>query len=265
MKPRLSMIICLILVMALTVGCKRNPDDDQVRAGFAGAGLGAVAGLALGAMAGDAAMGAAVGATMGATSGVAYEYDSRRADRRNNEMVAAITTNQQAGTAQAAPTPQNETVAQSGKRHLDDFLGEWNISAWALRGDGTKISGTGKGKVIMDTKESARFSLSDLDVDGVTHDVDASAVLGYSERNGFTLECTSSAYQGTRKYVGEYIPQSNEYNFYPTDAASSTGTTGVVRSNIKTVIKASANMISINTFSMIDGAEVNIQSYRFTK
>lgn len=262
MKLRLSVVICLILTMVLTVGCKRNPDDDQVRAGIAGAGLGAVAGLALGAMVGEPGMGAAAGAIAGGASGVAYEYDSRRADRRNNEMVAAITANQQ---TQVAAAQSNETVAQSGKRHLDDFLGEWNINAWAMRGDGTKVSGTGKGKVIMETKESARFTLSDLTVDGVSRDVDGIAVLGYSERNGFTLECTSSAYQGARKYVGEYIPQNNEYNFYPTDTASNNGATGVIRSNVKMVIKASANMISINTFSMVEGAEVNIQSYRFTK
>ena len=245
--------------MALPVGCKRNPDDDQVRAGVAGAGVGAVAGLALGAIAGDAAMGAKLGAVAGGTSGVAYEYDSRRADRRNKELTTAIAANQQGA------VPQGETVAQTGTRHLDDFLGEWNISAWAMKGDGTKLNGTGKAKVVMDTKESARFTITDIKAEGSDQTFDGSALLGYSEKNGFTLENSSSAYTEARKYVGEYLPEKNAYNFYPTDASSNTGATGITRSNIRLEVRASGNMITINTYSMIDGQEIQIQSYRFTK
>lgn len=265
MKFKIAIVVCLILSMCLSAGCRKNP-DDQMHGAVAGAGLGAITGLALGALVGEPGMGAATGAIAGGASGVWYEYDSNRQDRRNRELAAAITAGQQ-GNQQAVQqtAPQGETVAQSGTRHLEDFLGEWNISAWVMRGDGTKLTGSGKAKVVMESREIARFTFIDIVAEGVTQDIDGGAVLGYSERNGFTLECTSTAYEGTRKYVGEYIPQNNEYNFYPVDAASNTGTTGIVRSNIKLVVRASANMLSINTFSMIEGEEVNIQSYRFTK
>jgi len=257
MKSRL-LILCLALTVVLSFGCRKNNPDGQVHGTAAGAGLGAIAGLALGAIAGDAALGAKVGAVAGATSGTAYEYDSRRQDRRNKELTTAIAGNQ----AAAQPT---ETVADTGKRHLDDFLGEWNISAWAMKGDGTKLNGSGKAKVVMDTKESARFTLTDIKADGVDGDYDGTALLGYSDKNGFSLECTSSTYEGTRKYVGEYLPEKNVYNFYPSSGGSETGTTGVIRSNIKVEVRPSGNMISIATYSMIEGQEVQIQSYRFTK
>jgi len=260
MNVKLSIVICLILTTALAFGCKRNA-DDQMHGTAAGAGLGAITGLALGALAGDAAMGAAVGAVAGASSGTAYEYDSRRQDRRNKELATAISSNQQV--AQAAP--QNETVAQSGTRHLEDFLGEWNISAWAMNGDGSKINGTGKAKVVMESKESAKFTMTDLKAEGNDKTFEGSAALAYSDKNGFSLSCSSSAYSGTRTYVGEYLPQENTYNFFPVDAASTTGSTGVIRSNVKVEARATGNMLSINTYSMIDGKETQIQSYRFTK
>ncbi|MGL1862769.1 MAG: hypothetical protein OCC46_09645 [Pseudodesulfovibrio sp.] len=247
-----------ILITACLAGCTTTEGGSEARrgAGYGAAG-GAVLGLALGATTGNgsyALAGAAAGAIAGGAAGGMYMYDQSRDDKRTKMLADSL------GGAQ-----KGETVETAGKRHLDDFLGEWNISAWAMRADGTKINGTGKAKVIMDTKESAQFSFIDIVAEGVTQDVDGGAVLGYSEQNGFTLACTSTVYSGTRNYVGEYVPQNNEYNFYPVNAASEAGSTGVVRSNIKLTVRASGNMISIATFSMIDGQEVQIQSYRFTK
>lgn len=257
MNSRKTLIPFLIIAMLAFMGCRNQ--DGQVHGAAAGAGLGAVTGLALGALVGEAGLGAATGAIAGAASGAAYEYDQSRQERRNREVVTAVSGNQQG--QQAAP---QETVAQSGTRHLEDFLGNWNVSAWAQKGDGTKISGGGTAKVVMESKEVASMMFDDIKAEGVDGVFDGKAVLSYSN-GGFRLECSSTAYEGTRQYVGEYLPASNTYNFFPVQAGNETGATGVIRSNVKIVIKPAGNLISIDTFSMIDGKETQIQSYRFTK
>ena len=112
----------LIALLILVCGCETPEGESAKRGAKYGAIGGAALGLGLGALTGDAelaARGAAAGAMVGAASGAMYEYDQHREDNRTEVMADAI------GGARAG-----ETVDDAGKRHLEDFIGEWNINIW---------------------------------------------------------------------------------------------------------------------------------------
>ena len=93
-----------------------------------------------------------------------------------------------------------------------------------------------------------------------------SSVITYSANSGFSIENQFSATEGTRRYVGEYIPADNAYNFYPSQNIEGETVTGVIRSNVRFQLRASSpNLVVAETFAMVDGKEVQLQQYRFTR
>ena len=88
----------------------------------------------------------------------------------------------------------------------------------------------------------------------------------YSPDSGFVIENQFTGIQGTRRFVGEYIPADNAYNFYPSQTIDGETVTGVIRSNVRIQLRASSpNLVVAESFAMVDGKEVQLQQYRFTR
>jgi hypothetical protein len=252
-------VFSLVLTISLLGGCANTPEGESARrgAGYGAAG-GAVMGLALGAITGNAgfaAAGASAGAVAGGAAGAMYEYDQHREDNRTRMMAEAI------GGAR-----KGETVDGAGKRHLDDFIGDWNINAWALGTDDKKITATGSAKGVLESKTKASIKYSDLKSPNYETVLSGELIMHYDEKNGFSLENRFSSQQQSLTFVGEYIPDGNRYNYYATGGDGGESVSGIIRSNLRVEIRVSGNNMWVaETFTFIDGEEVMIQSYRFTR
>ncbi|WP_455212670.1 hypothetical protein [Kaarinaea lacus] len=250
--------VCLALSMTLVASCANTQEGESARRGAKyGAAGGALVGLALGAATGSgkvAAAGAVAGAAAGAGAGAMYEYDQSRQDRRTQTLADSI-----------GGAKKGETVDDAGKRHLDDFIGDWNLDIWVLSEDGKKITAKGKAKGVLEAKTKAKIEYQEIKVDGYDDIVTGSSILGYDPQSGFSLENTFSVSGETLKFVGEYVPDGNKYNYYLSGSEGKT-VTGIVRSNVRVEVRiSSSNLWVAETFTLIDGKEVKIQSYRFMK
>lgn len=254
MKSKLTLFLAMIFLSTVVAGCAT--EEGRRGAGIGAAG-GAALGLAMGAMTGDAgfaAAGAAAGAMAGAAAGGMYMYDQSRDDRRTEMLADSI------GGAR-----KGETADDAGKRHLDDFLGDWKLDIWALDAQGNKITATGEAKGVLVSKEAARIDYTEITAAGY-EPISGTSLLTYSQDKGFVLENNFSVTSGARAYAGEYLPAKNAYNFYPSTGKEGETITGVIRSNVRIEMRVSgSNLIVAETYTLQDGKEVMMQSYRFTK
>ena len=257
MKSKVAVVLTMIFLTTLTAGCTTEEGQRTKKGALVGAAGGAVLGLGMGAMTGDggfAAAGAAVGAAAGAAAGGMYMYDQSRDDRRTETMANAI-----------GGANKGETADTAGKRHLDDFLGDWKLDIWVLDAQGNKITASGRAKGVLENKETARIEYSDITASGYDP-ISGLSLLTYSPDKGFVLENKFSATSEARTYAGEYVPDKNAYNFYPSTSKNGETITGVIRSNVRIEIRVSgSNLIVAETYTLQDGKEVMMQSYRFTK
>jgi len=157
-----------------------------------------------------------------------YEYDQHREDNRTKVMADAI------GGAR-----KRETVDDAGKRHLDDFIGDWNINAWAMATDRKKITATRKAKGVLESKTQASIKYNDLKSPTYEPVLSGELIMRYDEKNGFSLENRFSSQQESLTFVGEYIPDGNKYNYYATTGEGSESVSGVIRSNLRVEIRVS--------------------------
>ena len=118
---------------------------------------------------------------------------------------------------------------------------------------------------MLETKTKAKIEYQEIKVDGYEDIVTGSSILGYHPQSGFSLENTFLVSGETLKFVGEYVPDGNKYNYYLSNNEGKT-LTGIVRSNVRVEVRISgSNLWIAQTFTLIDGKEVKIQSYRFMK
>jgi hypothetical protein len=116
-----------------------------------------------------------------------YMYDQSRDDRRTKMLADSI-----------GGAKQGETSDAAGKRHFQDFLGDWNIDIWALNPDGSKLNGSARGKAIMENADSLRLEFSDVHIDGSSQNLTGNASIAYSDKSGFTMETQVQSYRMTR-------------------------------------------------------------------
>jgi hypothetical protein len=248
--------------MSLLAGCADTPEGASARRGAKyGAAGGALLGLTMGALTGDAqlaAAGAVAGAAAGAAGGAMYEYDQSREDRRTQTMADAI------GGAR-----QGETADDAGKRHLDDFLGSWRLDIWAEGPEGKRITARGRARCVLETRERARITYSDLVADGYDQKLSGYTLMDYEPSRGFALEnhfAIDADNLPVRTFVGEYQPAQNRYSYYPTSDTDNQTISGTIRSSIRVEVRTSgSNLFVAETYTMREGKEVMIQSYRFIK
>lgn len=129
-----------------------------------------------------------------------------------------------------------------------------------------RTTASGKAKGVMENKETVRVEYKDIVAPGYGQEMTGFSVFSYSPSKGFSLENKFSVTPEVRTYVGEYIPDKNIYNFYPSTNKEGQTITGVIRSNVRIELRVSgSNFMVAETYTMIDGKEVKMQSYRFTK
>ena len=259
MKSKLIAVLCIGFMLSFIIGCATTEEGSDVKKGVGiGAAGGAVLGLALGAATGEpgfAAAGAAAGAVAGGAAGGMYMYDQSRDDRRTQMLADSI-----------GGAKQGETADDAGKRHLADFTGDWNLNIWALNADGSKINAAGQATATLTGKDVLKIELKNIKAEGIDQVFSGTSVLTYSADSGFVIENQFTGIEGTRRFVGEYLPADNAYNFYPSQTIEGETVTGVIRSNVRIQLRASSpNLVVAETFAMVDGKEAQLQQYRFTR
>jgi surface antigen len=244
--------------MFLITACATEGGQEAAKGAQWGAASGAVLGLALGAITGDEDMmiaGAATGAIAGAAGGAMYEYDQHRDDKRTQALADAIaSSNANVGSTQQMANP------------LEDFIGEWNINAWGLMPDGKKLVATGQGKGLLTARDTARLEYSDIKADDDDQPLNGYAVIHFDEKEGLKLTTYGDDNEVDAEFVGEYTSEQKKYAFYMTGSRHSTSVTGILKTDVRMEIRiAGSNLFIIDTYSLVDGKDTNIQSYRFNK
>ena len=239
---------------------KRKQRKENRKGARKGAAAGAIVGLALGAVAGEAAAGAAVGAAIGGASGMMYDYDQSRQDDRTQMMSGAIA---QSRSGDVAPT---ETVGDVGKRHMQEFLGEWKVEMWGLDENGERITAKGLVSGVSAGENATRILYREIHVDGFDEPLGGGyMLLTYDPGQGFFVENHFSVTDETLKFVGEYLADKNAYNYYLIDNEGAM-TGGILRSSVRLELRISTPSLWVaEAFTHIDGEEVLVQSYRFMK
>jgi len=257
--------VALILTAALGSAQEEQSRKEKRKGRRKGATGGAIVGLTLGAVTGDAKLavaGAAVGGVVGGVSGDMYDYDQSRQDDRTMMIAGAI------GGSQSGDAATGETVGDVGKRHFEDLGGEWKLDIFFVGAEGENKTAVGSARGLAAGDNAVRVLYQDITTEGYDGAVSGYSLLRYEPGQGFFLENSfSSVSDEVLDFVGEYLVDKNTYVFYltnPTDGEMVAG--GILRSNVRVEIRIMGSSLWVaETFTLIDGQEVKVQSYRFTR
>ena len=229
----------MLATILLLNGCATTEEGKAAQSGAVG---GALVGLFVGALTGDeriAARATVAGAAYGATIG----YTQSREDQRTRMIAEAI------GGAKAG-----ETADQAGVRHLQDFLGDWNVAIWVLDENGSRIEATGTALGSTRSQNSVNVDFENIVAKGVDP-FTLSSMASYSENKGFVLSSKIDG-EDAGSFVGEYVAADNKFIFYYT------GADATARIEVRI---ATAGLIISETWMTIDGRDVQIESVRMTR
>ncbi len=226
---------------------------------------GALVGVTLGALTGDASFavkGAVAGAVVGGVSGDMYDYDQSRQDDRTMMIAGAV-----AG-SKSGDAVQGETVGDVGRRHFEDLAGEWRIDIWYVGEGGLRRTAVGSARGLAVGDNSVRIQYQNITTEGYDDEVSGYSLVRYDPGQGFFLENSfESVSDEVLEFVGEFLVDQNAYNFYltkPTDGEMVAG--GVLRSNVRVEMRIMGpSLWMAEAFTLIDGKEEKVQSYRFTR
>ncbi|MCW8334045.1 hypothetical protein J4N42_17020 [Vibrio sp. SCSIO 43135] len=242
------------LSLPLLAGCVTPGEDDPNALTKQGAAGGALLGLTLGALTGDAELamkGAVAGGVAGGVAGAGADIQNNRENMRGSsrdEAIANIGNNNQ-----NAATNQKQTWDE-----LNNFVGEWNVSIRSHSGDlkdAHPISGEGK----LATTSQANVDLSN------DQGVNISAQFSYSQDQGYQLDLVNNAKDVKVNFAGEFQPQANRYQFYPTNI-NDVIYQDIPSADIRVELGfAGSNVWIIDTYAYIDGAEKKLQTFRFNR
>ncbi|MEM8883364.1 MAG: glycine zipper family protein [Planctomycetota bacterium] len=239
----------VLLLSCFAIACQGSEEGTVAGGAAKGAVIGAVAGLALGAIVGKPERGLAIGAIAGGVKGGLYEYDQGRQDRRMRRHAEAI-----------GGAMQGETNDQAGLRHLQDGVGSWDMTIWALDEQGKRINGTGRAEAVLISKNQLRVTWSDIREKSGGPSISGTSIFTFSDSKGFRIDSNWSDI-GKEKMIGEYIAPKQTYNYYLVGGDLPKGV-----SNVRVEIaQPNAGLINIKTFAAVDGKEYQIQGYRLTR
>ncbi|MFV2072003.1 MAG: glycine zipper domain-containing protein, partial [Thermoanaerobaculales bacterium] len=265
---RIARTMLVVVVVVLTVALGSAQEDqtkkEKRKGRRKGATGGAIVGLALGALTGDASLavkGAAAGAVVGGVSGSWYDYDQSRQDDRTLMMADAI-----AG-SKSGDVAAGETVGDVGKRHFEDLAGEWKLDIWYVGEGGLRKTAVGSARGLAAGDNAMRVLYQDITTEGYDGAVSGYSLLRYDPGQGFFMENSFSVSEDVLEFVGEFLVDKSAYNFYLTNITDGEMVAGgILRSSIRVEIRAvSPSLWVAETFTLIDGREEKVQSYRFTR
>lgn len=266
-KPLNAMgaLLCVSMLMGCANSATENADTRDANRGMkTGAAGGALLGLVMGAAAGDASLavkGAAVGAAAGGLAGAGADYANDREDYRNENSSKNININ--GLPSQAVNAGTNSSVAANWDR-LDDFSGEWQVNIWAVNPDGERIEATAQAAGNLVRTTATQLSIKALNVDGVDQPIAGNVELAYTVESGYSLQTEFNGNEKLR-FAGEFQSQQQRYSYYPVGVNGQTYS-GDERSKLRLELRfAGKDVFLVDTFSVVNGQEVQIQSYRFTR
>lgn len=258
-------LLCVSMLMGCASSATDSADGQDANRGLkTGAAGGALLGLVMGAAAGDASLavkGAAVGAAAGGIAGAGADYANDREDYRNENGNKNININ--GLPSQGASAEGRAPIANNWDR-LDDFSGDWQVNIWATNADGERIEATTQATGNLVRTTATQLSIKALKVNGVEQAISGNIELAYTADTGYSLQ---TAFNGNEKlrFSGEFQSQQQRYSYYPV-GANGKAYSGDDRSKMRLELRfAGKDVFLVDTFSMVNGQEVQIQSYRFTR
>ncbi|MGR5150385.1 hypothetical protein [Photobacterium swingsii] len=257
--------IAAVLSATLLTGCVNPDQNDPNAATKQGAIGGALLGLTMGALTGDAelaAKGAIAGGVAGGVSGSMVDLDNNRDNQRHSsrdDAIAQIGNSQQQG-ANAAPSPtQPQTWAE-----LDKFTGKWQVAIWSnTTGETINAKADAAGSLTKTT--TAQIAIDNLQVNGSANSLAMTAEFSFTPESGYILSVKNNVDNSTAQFVGEYQAANIRYNFYP-ESTDVSVIKGVDASQVRLELGFAGNNVwMVDTWAAIDGQDVKVQSYRFTR
>ncbi|HXV75156.1 MAG TPA: hypothetical protein VD788_02480 [Candidatus Polarisedimenticolaceae bacterium] len=201
-------------------------------------------------------LGVLAGTIAAKAAGGVYEYDRSRRHERTETLATDIAGSSGSG-AEAG-----ETVGDVGYRHFADLLGDWKLEIWATTSTDRRISATGSARASPAGDRAVRIRYGGIEAEGLDRSIDGYTLLSYLPGRGFDLENSFDTLDRPRRFVGEYLVNQNAYTFYPIDDRSAT----IVRSRVRVDLRISSPKLwVVETYTLIDGKEVQVQSYRFSR
>ncbi|MGF1696617.1 hypothetical protein L4C54_13160 [Vibrio lamellibrachiae] len=254
MKTLLKTSLIAALSLPLLTGCVTPGEDDPNAATKQGAAGGALLGLTLGALTGEpelAVKGAIAGGVAGGVAGSAADMQNNRENIRHDSRDEAIA-NIAAGNGNQGTT-QNQSWDE-----LNNFVGDWNVSIRNHTENAIEIDAiTAAGKLVKTTQADVTLTNAE--------GVDLIAQFSYTADQGYQFHFTNNAKNVTVSFAGEFQPQSNRYQFYPTNI-NDVIYEGVDSGDIRFELGfAGTNVWMMDTYAYIDGNEKKVQTFRFNK
>ncbi|WP_153913629.1 hypothetical protein [Shewanella sp. TC10] len=236
-----------------------------MKTGIAG---GAILGLAMGAAAGDASLalkGAAVGAAAGGVAGASADYANDREDYRNENASKSININ---GLPAGGVSANGQSTAQNNQQpatwdKLDTFSGQWQVNIWALNNEGARIEANAEAQGALVKTTATQLTVDNLTVNGKKQTLAGKVDLAYSTEEGYQITTNFKDNQPL-KFVGE-AGENGRYSYYPVKV-SGESFSGNDRNKMRIELRfVGQDVFLVDSFTQIDGKEVQIQSYRFTR
>jgi hypothetical protein len=150
---------------------------------------------------------------------------------------------------------------------MQDFVSDCNLEMWVLTEDGNKLTGAGRAKGMSAGENAPRLVFTQLEAEAFPEAQDGGHVLlSYESGQGLFLESDFAYSDEVLKSVGEYLADASKYNFYLIGNSGDEMVTGMLHSSVRVEIRTSGAALWVaETFTHIDGKEMQVQSYRFTK
>ncbi len=254
MKTALKTTLAFAISLPLLTGCVTPGEDDPNQMTKTGAAGGALLGLTLGALTGDpelAVKGAVAGGVAGGVAGAGADIQNNRDGMRSSsrdDAIASIGNGNDNGSSNSAPKTWDE---------LNNFTGEWDVSIRNHTGEQTGTRALhGLGTLPKTTQADVRISND--------QGVDITAEFSYTPETGYEVNLVNAATDVEIGFAGEFLPQANRYQFYPTDV-NKVIYQGVETADIRIELGfAGSSVWFIDTFAFVGGSEQKVQTFRFT-
>ncbi|MCC2521169.1 hypothetical protein [Vibrio coralliilyticus] len=252
MNTFLKTSLAAAISLPLLAGCVTPGEDDPNALTKQGAAGGALLGLTLGALTGDAELamkGAVAGGVAGGVTGASADIQNNREGIRSESRDQAIAN---------IANGNNDSSQTQNWEQLDNFVGNWNVN---IQNHHQELSGV---EPINAEGKLARTTQADVTLVN-DQGINFTAEFSFTPEAGYQLNLVNNAKSVAVNFAGEFQPQANRYNFYPTNV-SDVIYEGVNSADIHVELGfAGHNIWTIDSYAFIDGQQTNLQTFRFTR
>ncbi len=198
------------LALTLPLAACNNAGEGAL----SGAAIGALSGLAIGAITGNAGTGAAIGAIGGAVAGGVIGDQNQRRDRESERPVYTPPPSDHA--PPPPPPPRPVADADLERQKLGAFRGDWDVSGWIIRDDGTRADLDGAAFAQVEQNYFVTIDFTDMSADDRAEVTSGSSTLAYEPGVGFTMVNRFSSNPAPLYFVGEASEDGTRFTFIET-------------------------------------------------